>query len=93
MAALFSLSLKDPLAATLADVTVDPRRSDPATAADGAFPPAVGRRSVMEVAADGLFDIFGFQVGASASFDPLCEFINPLLDDEHKLNCGERRRA
>ena len=25
---------------------------------------------------------------ASASYDPLCEFVNPLLDDEHKLDCG-----
>lgn len=89
--------MRDPLAATLADVTVDPRLSEPATDDDQIFiQPTVERRSVMEVAAEGLFDIFGFQVGASASFDPLCEFINPLLDEEHKLNCGEggeRKRA
>ena len=26
---------------------------------------------------------------ASATYDPLCEFINPLLDDVDKLDCGE----
>ena len=46
------------------------------------------RRSLIEVATSGLFDIFGFEVGASASYDPLCEFVNPLLDVENKLNCG-----
>ena len=30
---------------------------------------------------------------ASASYDPLCEFVNPLLDDEHKLDCGGDARA
>jgi len=45
-------------------------------------------RSLIEVATSGLFDIFGFEVSASASYDPLCEFVNPLLDPENKLNCG-----
>lgn len=46
------------------------------------------RRSLVEVVVEGLFDIFGFEVGASATFDPLCEFINPLLSEDKKLNCG-----
>lgn len=25
---------------------------------------------------------------ASATYDPLCEFVNPMLDAENKLNCG-----
>jgi len=25
---------------------------------------------------------------ASATYDPLCEFINPMLDEENRLNCG-----
>jgi hypothetical protein len=108
--------------------------------------PGPARRSVVEVAASGLFDLFGFEVSgasarspppqevaspprrrksrpfrsatvrsrvarlrapsrltrplappspcpvdraASATYDPLCEFINPLLDDGDKLDCGE----
>ena len=92
------------------------------------------RRSALEVAAEGLFDVFGFEVGgetrplvgrathklpsrlvffwlrvlaasftprtrlttrlvrtraASASFDPLCEFVNPLLPVEDQLECGQ----
>jgi len=23
------------------------------------------------------------------TYDPLCEFINPLLDDDEKLDCGQ----
>ena len=108
------------------------------------------RRSLIEVATQGLFDLFGFEVGgrcrraarprsgsctyrdsaiprfrssatfasvastrrspsrrptkekandspsrpprplqtASATYDPLCEFVNPMLDAENKLNCG-----
>ena len=92
---MLSLSLNDPLAASLAGVAVDagsaaPRTSEPAATRPTASVPE--RRSVMEVAAEGLFDIFGFEVGASASFDPLCEFVNPLLDEEHQLNCGEKKR-
>jgi hypothetical protein len=113
--------------------------------------PGPARRSVVEVAASGIFDLFGFEVSgasarspppphpevastprrrkstavsigdgslarrtlrapsrperltrplappspcpvdraASATYDPLCEFINPLLDDFDKLDCGE----
>ena len=96
------------------------------------------RRMALEVAAEGLFDVFGFEVGgetrplvgpsdaqtpsrldfgfyllgcefwlrvstprtrlttrpvrtraASASFDPLCEFINPLLPVDDQLECGQ----
>ena len=28
-------------------------------------------------------------LAASASFDPLCEFINPLLPLDDQLNCGQ----
>ena len=53
-----------------------------------ARPPRNERRSLIEVATQGLFDLFGFEVGASATYDPLCEFVNPMLDAENKLNCG-----
>jgi hypothetical protein len=25
----------------------------------------------------------------AVTYDPLCEFINPLLDDDEKLDCGQ----
>ena len=102
------LSLRNPLKATLADVSPHASASDDdgervkgATALAG-VDDAKGagaaetrrRRSLVEVAAEGLFDVFGFDVSATAVFDPLCEFVNPLLDEAHALNCGgdERRR-
>ena len=92
-----SLSLSDPIKATLADVSVDSRvSSDSTSTADEKKNPrapvlAERRRSLVEVATSGLFDIFGFEVSASASFDPLCEFVNPLLHEDKQLNCGELR--
>lgn len=101
------LSLRNPLKATLADVSPHASASDDdgervkgATAlagvddAKGAGAAETRRRSLVEVAAEGLFDVFGFDVSATAVFDPLCEFVNPLLDEAHALNCGgdERRR-
>ena len=104
-ASLTSLSLSDPLEATLADVTVhrqhssskeeERKKKNPAPATVVAAPAVLAeRRSLVEVATSGLFDIFGFEVSASASFDPLCEFVNPLLDEDKQLNCGgeERRK-
>lgn len=32
-------------------------------------------------------------LAASASFDPLCEFINPLLPLDDQLNCGQDTAA
>ena len=89
-----TLSLSDPLKATLGDVTVDSRgESEPTRGSKKSSAAAAAeRRSLVEVAAEGLFDIFGFEVGASASFDPLCEFVNPLLDEDKQLNCGERKK-
>lgn len=32
------------------------------------------------------FDVFGFELSASAAFDVVCEFINPFLSPEYQLS-------
>lgn len=39
-----------------------------------------------DVTGSALFDVFGFQLSASATFDVLCEIINPFLKKEHRLS-------
>ena len=43
------------------------------------------RRSLVDVTGAAFFDVFGFELSASAAFDPICEFLNPFLHPDYRL--------
>ena len=52
------------------------------------------RRSLVDVTGAAFFDVFGFELSASAAFDPICEFLNPFLHPDYRLSaCAEEQAA
>lgn len=43
------------------------------------------RRLLADVTGSAFFDVFGFELSASAVFDPVCELINPWLHPDYRL--------
>ena len=43
------------------------------------------RRLLADVTGSAFFDVFGFELSASAVFDPVCEFLNPWLHPDYQL--------
>lgn len=40
----------------------------------------------VDVSGSAFFDVFGFELSASAAFDVVCEFINPFLSPQYQLS-------